>query len=157
VRHGADSVCIARYLGSHPIQVPSIQVGARRPMGASASGIVLLAGMEEEQAAALTRANEKRLEGLGRSRRSVLAEVAAARRNGYAYARDGVMNGTSAPAVPVADASGQAAAAISIATLADRLRRERERSLVEAMRSSVERVTSRLLEIEKARTPANRR
>ena len=157
VRHGADSVCIGRYLGSHPIQVLSIQVGARRPLGASVSGMVLLAGMAEEEAAALTRANQKRLEGVGRSVKSVLAQVAATRRNGYAYAPDGVMSGTSAVAVPVADASGKVAAAISLATLADRLRQERIRTLVDTMRSHVARVTARLVELDEARMPARRR
>jgi DNA-binding IclR family transcriptional regulator len=133
VRHGADSVCIGRYPGSHPIQVLSIQVGARRPMGASVSGIVLLAGMAEEEAAAITRANQKRLEGLGRSVKAVLADVAATRRNGYVYASAGVMSGTSAVAVPVSDASGQVAAAISIATLAERMGRDRVRGLVDTM------------------------
>lgn len=156
VRHGADSVCIGRYLGSHPIQVLSIQVGARRPLGASVSGIVLLAGMAEDEAAAITRANQKRLEGLGRSARTVLAEVAAARRNGWVHAPSGVMSGTSAVAVPVPDASGQVAAAISIATLSDRMGRERVRALVDGMRAHVERVTARLVEIDRARTPPRR-
>jgi DNA-binding IclR family transcriptional regulator len=154
VRHGRESVCIGRYLGSHPIQVLSIQVGARRPLGASVSGIMLLAGMPETEAAAITRANQKRLEGVGRSVKSVLAEVAAARRNGCVYAPRGVMTGTSAVAVPVLDPSGQVVAAISIATLADRLPRERVRSLVEAMRSNVERVTARLVQIDNARSSA---
>ena len=156
VRHGADSVCIGRHLGSHPIQVLSIQVGARRPLGASVSGIMLLAGMAEAEATAITRSNQKRLEGLGRSVKSVLAEVAAARRNGYVYAPRGVMSGTSAVAVAVPDASGQVAGAISIATLADRLGRDRVRTLVETMRSNVERVTVRLVEIEGARPPVRR-
>jgi DNA-binding IclR family transcriptional regulator len=156
VRHGTDSVCIGRYLGSHPIQVLSIQVGARRPLGASVSGIVLLAGMAEAEAAAITRANEKRLEGLGRSVKSVLAEVAAARRNGYVYAPRGVMSGTSAVAVPVRDHSGRVAAAISIAMLAERLPGDRVRGLVDTMRSNVERVTGRLVQIDNARTPARR-
>lgn len=143
-------------LGSNPIQVLSIQVGARRPLGASVSGIVLLAGMAEEEATAVTRANQKRLEGLGRSVKAVLADVAATRRNGYVYAHTGVMSGTSAVAVPVPDASGRVAAAISIAALAERMGRDRVRSLADAMRSNVERVTARLAEIEKARQPGRR-
>lgn len=156
VRHGTDSVCIGRYLGTHPIQVLSIQVGVRRPLGASVSGIVLLAGMDEKEAAEITLANAKRLEGLGRSVKAVLADVAAARRHAYVYAPSGVMSGTSAVAVPVPDASGQVAAAISIATLADRMGRDRVRGLVDTMRAGVARVTARLTDIDKARPPARR-
>lgn len=151
VIHGADSVCIGRYLGSHPIQVLSIQVGARRPLGASVSGIVLLAGMDKQAATEVTLANQKRLAGVGRSVKSILAEVSAARRNGYVYAPEGVMSGTSAIAVPVTDASGRVVAAISIATLTDRLRRDRARQLIETMRSNAGQISNRLMELDKAR------
>lgn len=156
VRHGADSVCIGRYLGTHSIQVLSIQVGARRPLGASVSGVILLAGMPEEEAVEITLANQKRLEGVGRSVKSVLADVTGARRNGHIYAARGVMSGTSAIAVPVPDASGRVTAAISIAMLQDRLPRDRVRGLVDKMRAHVGQVRSRLLEIESAR-PSSRR
>ncbi|HEY1228811.1 MAG TPA: helix-turn-helix domain-containing protein, partial [Ramlibacter sp.] len=96
VRHGADSVCIGRYLGSHPIQVLSIEVGARRPLGASVSGIVLLAGLPPAEAAAITLRNEKRLKTSGRSVKEVLAAVEACRTQGHTYATKGVMPGTSA-------------------------------------------------------------
>lgn len=151
VRHGADSVCIGRYLGSHAIQVLSIQVGARRPLGASVSGVMLLAGMDVKEATEITYANQRRLEGLGLSVKTVLTQVATARRNRYVYAPQGVMNGTSALAVGVSDASGHVAGAVSIATLANRLARYRVRSLVDVMREEAAHVSKRLMEIEKAR------
>lgn len=154
VRHGADSVCIGRYLGTHSIQVLSIQVGARRPLGASVSGIILLAAMDEREAREMTHANQKRLEGLGLSVKSVMAQVASARRHGYVYAPQGVMAGTRALAVGVPDASNRVVGAVSIATLANRLARDRVRALVESMREEVRRVTKRITEIENARLKA---
>ncbi|MEZ5646796.1 MAG: IclR family transcriptional regulator [Burkholderiaceae bacterium] len=156
VRHGADSVCIARYLGSHPIQVLSIPIGARRPMGASVSGIMLLSGMNDRDVASITSDNRMRLQALGRSVKSVTDDVAAARRSGYVYAPRGVMSGTSAIAVAVPDANGQVVGAISIATLASRLGRDRVRSLVDAMQTEVARLTARLREIEQARAVGRR-
>ncbi len=152
VRHGADSVSIARSLGSHPIQVLSIDVGARRPLGASVSGIVLLAGMPPAEAKALTQRNGKRLETAGRSVAAVLAEVEACRSHGYTYAATGVMPGTSAMAVPLRDGGGQVLAAISIATLAERMPRERVRTVVGKMQEQVRRLAARLGEIESARS-----
>lgn len=156
VRHGADSVCIGRYLGSHPIQVLSIEVGARRPLGASVSGIALLAGLPPAEAAAITARNEKRLKTSGRSVKEVLAAVEACRAHGHTYATKGVMPGTSALAVPVRDPAGQVVAAISIATLAERLHREHVRGVLARMQEQVDRVAQRLGEIERARAARQR-
>ena len=151
VKHGADSVCIGRYLGSHAIQVLSIDVGARRPLGASVSGVALLAGLAPDEAAALTRSNASRLQVGGRSVRQVLAAVAAARRSGHVYAAQGVMPGTSALAVPLTDAAGAVVGAISVATLSARLPRERVKTALVAMQSQVARLTLRLGQLERAR------
>ncbi|MEJ7932421.1 IclR family transcriptional regulator [Ramlibacter sp. AN1015] len=156
VKHGSDSVCIARYLGSHTIQVLSIDVGARRPLGASVSGVALLSGLAPQEAAELGRANAVRLEALGRSVRQVLASAESARRQGYVYAPAGVMPGTSAVAVPVRDGGGVVVGAISIATLAERLRRERLKPVLAAMQSQVARIGLRLGEIERARQAVGR-
>lgn len=151
VRHGADSVSIARSLGSHPIQVLSINVGARRPLGASVSGVVLLAGMRPDEAQAITARNEKRLRTAGRTAAEVMSAVAACRAQGYTFAQAGVMPGTSAVAVPIRDESGEVVAAISIATLAERLPPDRVRSVVARMIEQVQRITGRLADIGGAR------
>jgi DNA-binding IclR family transcriptional regulator len=151
VQHGADSVCIGRYLGSHAIQVLSIDIGARRPLGASVSGIALLSGLPKAEAAALTQTNSPRLEVLGRSGKQVLAAVEAARRQGHVYVAQGVMAGTSALAVPIADARGAVVGAISVATLSARLQRDRVRTVLAAMQAQVARLSRRLAEVERAR------
>ena len=151
VRHGADSVCIARYLGSHPIQVLSIDVGARRPLGASVSGLALLAGMPPGEAEAIIASNEKRLQTADRTAKQVVEAVEAVRRQGHVYAPKGVMQGTTAMAVPVRDAAGQVVAAISIATLSERLHRERARTVLASMQEHEDRIAKRFGEIERAR------
>ena len=156
VQHGADSVCIGRYLGSHPIQVLSIEVGARRPLGASVSGIVLLAGLPPDEAAGITLRNEKRLKTSGRTVKEVLAAVEACRTLGHTFADKGVMPGTSAMAVPIRNPAGDVVAAISIATLAERLQREQVRGVLARMHEQVGRVAQRLGEIERARAKLQR-
>jgi DNA-binding IclR family transcriptional regulator len=151
VRHGADSACIARYLGSHQIQVLSIDVGARRPLGASVSGIVLLAGMEPKTAAELTQANASRLALQGRRVAEVLRQVQAARERGHVYTPEGVMPGTSAVAVPVRDGRGQVLAAVSIAALADRLDRKRIPVVLAQMQEHAAMISRRQAEVERAR------
>lgn len=156
VRHGNDSVCVGRYLGSHSIQVLSIDVGARRPLGASVSGIALLSGLAPADAARIVKVNEKRLGSVDRSVKEVLAAVDAARKQGFVHAAKGVMPGTSAVAVPVRDGRGEVVAAISLATLSERLPRERVRTVIGTMQAQVERVSTRLAEIERARNAGRR-
>jgi DNA-binding IclR family transcriptional regulator len=154
VRHDNDSVCIARHLGSHHIQVLSINVGARRPLGASVSGIVHLAGMEARAARAIMLANAQRLALQQRSVNDVARQVQAARASGHAYAPKGVMPGTSAVAIPVRDAQGNVLAAISIAALADRLDRKRLQFALGRMHEHAALVTRRHADVQKASASA---
>jgi DNA-binding IclR family transcriptional regulator len=151
VRHGADSVCIGRYIGSHPIQVLSINLGARRPLGGSVSGVVMLAGLDERSAREITRANEPRLALQQRSVKDVLRLVQAARSSGHAYAPQGVMPGSAAVSLPVRDAEGHVLAAISIAALGDRLTGERLPGVLTRMQLAAAQITRRHDEVRKAR------
>ncbi|MCZ4314572.1 IclR family transcriptional regulator [Comamonadaceae bacterium G21597-S1] len=151
VRHGADSVCIGRTLGHHAIQVLSIEEGARRPLGASVSGVVLLAGMEQDLSERITQSNAVRLERSGFLASTVLDKVRAARQAGFVYAQDGVMPGTSAVAVPVRDPRGQVVAAISVAALNTRLDRKRMPAVRSCMLEQSSMITRRLAQLEKAR------
>lgn len=146
VRHGADSVCVARHLGHHPIQVLSIEVGVRRPLGASVSGVVLLAAMGEADRIQLLQSNLPRLERLGLTLAEVRLRVEAARRDGFAHSPRGVVAGTSALAVAVHDEHDQAVAVISISALAERLQTRRKLEVVEQMRQCAARISHRLLE-----------
>lgn len=151
VRHGADSVCIARCLGHHTIQVLSIDVGARRPLGASVSGVILLAGLAPEQAREMVALNEVRLARQGLQPEELLQRVEQARAQGHVYAPQGVMPGTRAVAVPVRSPPGEVLAAISVAALADRLERRRIPDVVARMQQHAAQITRRIGEIEAAR------
>ncbi len=151
VRHGADSVCIGRTLGHHAIQVLSIEEGARRPLGASVSGVVLLAGLEQDLSERITQSNAVRLERSDFLASAVLDKVRAARQAGFVYAQDGVMPGTSAVAVPVRDPRGQVVAAISVAALNTRLDRKRMPAVRSCMLEQSSMITRRLAQLEKAR------
>lgn len=146
VRHGADSVCIARQLGHHAIQVLSIEVGVRRPLGASVSGVVLLAAMDAADSRATTQANAARLQHLGLGVAELNRRVQLARQHGYALAERGVVPGTSALAVPVHDATGQVVAALSIAAMAERLTRKRSTEVLALMQQHAQGIARRLQE-----------
>lgn len=134
IRHGLDSICIARETGHHPIQVLSIDVGARRPLGIGVSGVALMSCLPEDEAQAIVQANDRRLAFHGITPQVLLARVGTARDEGYAYTSTGVMSHTRAVAVPVLSDASAPLAALTITAMMDRLTPERLPEVVEAMR-----------------------
>jgi len=121
IRHGQDSICIGRETGRYPIQILSIEVGVRRPLGVGVSSIALLSALPDMESTALIQKNATRLAVLGEHVKDLLARVAQARAGGMAYAPVGLMPGTSAVAIPVCDACGVPLAAVTVTAMADRL------------------------------------
>ncbi|MDS1140174.1 IclR family transcriptional regulator [Pusillimonas sp. SM2304] len=138
IRHGLDSICIGRQTGHHPIQVLSIDVGARRPLGVGVSGVALLSCLSEDEAAALTLANNKRLAFHGLTVDALSERIIDARRTGYAYTSVGVMSRTRAVAVPVLSDAGEPLAALTITAMAERLTAERLPSVVQIMQGQAQ-------------------
>ena len=157
VRADRDSVGIDRKTGSHARKVLAIDVGVRRPLGASVAGVMLLASLSADEAERICESNAGRLPSEGPSMETIRARVQAARSNGYAYSELGVLRGTRAVAVPVLDAGGNVIATLSIAAMADRLKESQLPRVIEAMREKAALITRRLAEIERARRPARTR
>jgi DNA-binding IclR family transcriptional regulator len=151
IRAGWDSVAIERKIGSYPIKVLAIDVGARRPLGVGIAGVMLLATLAPEESDYICEMNTGRLPADGPSMETIRARVKAARENGYAYAAEGVLQRTKALAVPVFDADGKAIAAIAVAAMAERLAEPELPRLVEAMRGKATLITRRLAELQRGR------
>lgn len=135
IRHGLDSICIGRQTGHFPIQVLSIDVGARRPLGVGVSGVALLTCASPEEVDEIIEANRTRLEFHGLTPQSLLERVNEARESGYAYTATGVMPHTRAVSVPVLTPSGAPLAALTITAMADRLTTDRLAAVVKEMQS----------------------
>ncbi|MNQ74509.1 hypothetical protein D3C85_892680 [compost metagenome] len=82
------------------------------------------------------RSNAARLEVLGERVEDVIARVEVARRERLAHAPAGLMPGTSAVAVPIMSAGGEALGAITVTAMAERLGVERFEVVVERMRQA---------------------
>lgn len=61
-RSGIDAVCIDRREGAFPVKVLTIDVGARRPLGAAAGGLALLARASSDECSAILQANRSQIE-----------------------------------------------------------------------------------------------
>jgi DNA-binding IclR family transcriptional regulator len=151
IRSGFDSICVDRKVGSYPVKVLSIEVGARRPLGVGVGGLILLSYLPEDEAAMIVKANEPRLAQHKITPARLLERMRAARTIGYAYTDVGVVLGTRAVAVPVLNQAHEAVAAISIAAIADRLSAARLPALVSLMQQQAGQISRRLAEVAKTR------
>ena len=133
-RDRADTVCIARASGSYPIRAITIEVGTRRPLGVGAGGIAILGALERRECERLVAVLAPRLDALPHTTAAQVAKAAeAARRHGHAFSDEQVVRGVRGVSVAIRDVRGSPVAAIGIAAIRERLRRERVQELVERL------------------------
>lgn len=133
VRTGNDTLCVDRRIGIYPIQVLSIEVGARRPLGVSSAGVAILAAMPAPEARKIVAANEKRFEAYKTDIATVLGEVTAARRLGYGRREIGLVQGTKSISTWIKTPDGHPAAAMTVSAVRTRLGPRREQEVAEIL------------------------
>jgi len=133
VRTGNDTLCVDRKLGAYPIQVLSIEIGARRPLGVSSAGVAILAALPAQEARKIVAANEARLVAYRASASTVLAQVTAARRRGYNLREVGLVQGTKSISTWIKTADGRPAAAITVSAVRSRLGPRREQEVADIL------------------------
>ena len=120
-RTGLDTLCVARHIGSYPIQVLSIEVGARRPLGVSSAGVAILAAMPAPEARKIVLANEARFSAYRTDLATVLGQIRLARRCGYNLRDVGLVQETKSLSAWIRSPDGQPAAAITLSAVRSRL------------------------------------
>lgn len=138
VREGPASHCIARQVGTHPVQVLVIQVGTRQPLGVGAAGLALLAALPDEDVAAAIAANSPALERYGSmtpDRMKIM--VRATRERGWSVIGNHATHGVLAVGMAVLGRDGSPVAAISVASTIDRMPRERQQLIARSMREAL--------------------
>jgi DNA-binding IclR family transcriptional regulator len=135
LRTGLDTVCVARRLGSYPIQVPAIDVGDRRPLGVSSAGFAMLASLDPEQARGIVMQNRHRFSSYAITVEEALLSVTRARTLGYALRLRGLVPGTRALSVSIGQTGNGAKAALTVAAIARRLPQPRVAFIVDLLRA----------------------
>jgi DNA-binding IclR family transcriptional regulator len=134
LRAGLDTICVARRLGSYPIQVLVLGVGVKRPIGFSASGIALLATMSPSAARHIATQNHVHLRANGASVESAVLATAKARKAGYAFRERGIVPGTRAVSIAFGNRDGEALATLTVTAIARRMQLPRVKSIVDRMK-----------------------
>lgn len=138
VRDGGLSHCIARHVGSYPVQVLVIQVGTRQPLGVGAAGLALLSALADRDVEAVIDVNAPTLALYGGMTQARLrALVAATRERGWSLVGNHATQGVLAVGLAVYDGDGDVVAGISVATTEARMPKERQRKILQLIRKAL--------------------
>ncbi len=138
VRSGHDSVCIDRQEGSFPIKTFTMDIGARRPLGAGASGLALLMPLAEDAVSEIVRANAVRYVPYFKlTVPSLLRALARSRELGYAWNDTHIVTGAATIGLPIVNRYGHPFAAITIGAIVSRMTESRRRQLAAMLREAV--------------------
>jgi DNA-binding IclR family transcriptional regulator len=141
VRSGLEAVCVDRRQGASPVQVIALKIGSRRPLGVGAGGLAIVAGLPEQERAEVIRSVAPDLEANWKTPEPELREIIEQiRRDGYTLIRNRVFQGVSALGHPVRDSRGNPVAAVSLATINQRMRPARVRELNEYLHCAVRKI-----------------
>ncbi|MCD2514197.1 IclR family transcriptional regulator [Comamonas endophytica] len=137
VRSGVDSFCLDRQSGSFPIQVLTVDVGRRRPLGIGGGGLALLSFMNGQDLPKVLDRIEPSLAQYGGLTRAILLQlVREAQEKGYAIITNYAVAGVSSIGVPIRSASGALIGAISVSAMTERMR-PREAMVVQTVKREV--------------------
>ena len=142
VREGGSSHCIARQVGTHPVQILVIQVGTRQPLGVGAAGLALLAALDEGEAKRIIDGNAAVLGaygGMTPERLRIL--VRATRERGWSVIGNHATRGVLAVGMAVRNSAGEPVAGISVASTLARMPRERQAMIARWMRQALSAVS----------------
>ncbi|EJL05313.1 MULTISPECIES: IclR family transcriptional regulator [Pseudomonas] len=134
-RSGFDAICLDRSEGPFPIRTFTGDIGGRVALGVGQGSLAILAFLPEEERDTVIQYNLPRLKDFHLYDEVFLrSEVENVRSLGYAGRNTGVLQGMAGVAVPILDRGGRAVAALSVATVSDRLGPDRLPTVVEMLK-----------------------
>ena len=138
LREGPLSRCVARQVGTYPVQILSVQVGTRQPLGVGAAGLALLAALPAAEASVLIAVNTPALAaygGMTPSRLELL--VRATRERGWSVVGNHAVKGGLGVGMAVLGADERPVAGISVAAAMGRMPKERQQLIASVMRAAL--------------------
>jgi DNA-binding IclR family transcriptional regulator len=146
VRSGHDSACLDRREGGYPVKALTVEIGARRPLAASAGGLAMLMLLPEAEHRAILRENARRLAANTRlSLRTLNAMLEESNAAGCGLNLRRVIPGVIAIGVAVRNPRGAPVAALSVAAIGERLAPARRREVAALLRAEAAGVEAALL------------
>ncbi len=143
VREGAAAICVGREIGSFPIRTLTLNVGDQRPLGVGAGSLALLAFLPDAEIESVISRNKTWLADYPLfTPRFLRKQVIETRASGYSLNRGQVIPGMSAVGVAAMGEDGRPIAALSVASITERVVNPREQELVALLRAEAATLSS---------------
>ena len=138
LRSGVNLVCTDVATGNFPIKTLPMDIGSRRPLGAGAPGVAMLAALPDFEVEQVLDKVEPRLADVpGQNRAQVLAAVAACRAVGYALMPDEPLGRIVGLAVTLNNRRGRPEGTLTINGIPERFAPERLPLLIAALGAEI--------------------
>lgn len=146
-RSGYELVCVDLRTGSYPIKTMTAEIGTRRPLGAGASGIAVLAELDSAEIDRVLHSCRAALRNFGNtSVGTIRTAVHFSRRNGYALSDGMVLKSVRGLSVSIVN-GGDPIGALCVASIRERLTEERIPSIVAMLRREKAHIERKLEQI----------
>ena len=142
LRSGANLFCMDVQMGSFPIKALPMDIGSRRPLGAGASGIAMLAALPDfEVEQVLAKVASRLAQAPGQDTARVKKAVAECRDLGYALGPDEPTGRIIGLAMTLNNRRGRPEATLSINGLPERFEAARIPGLLDALRQQIKSIS----------------
>lgn len=122
-----DTLCIAREVGSYPIQALAIKEGNRQPIGVGAGGLAMLAAFDDQRAEHFLEVNRKRfLKYRSLTPEELRSFINRARKRGYAVIGSHAVSQVTGVGVALHSHDGTVIGGVSVAALDNRMTQRRQ-------------------------------
>ncbi|KAA0911583.1 IclR family transcriptional regulator [Pusillimonas sp. ANT_WB101] len=140
-REDGDSLCVHRELGSYPVQVLTVTIGYRQPMGVGAAGLALLSSLADEDIDLVLTANDKKLPRFGGMSSSQMRRlIQTTRERGWSAVGNAAVPGVMGVGVPLLRRTGAPIFAVSVSSVIDRMPLKRQKFIIDVIRRELETV-----------------
>ncbi len=134
----ADSLCIHREIGTYPLQVLSIQIDHKQPMGVGAAGLALLSYLPESEQERILAENEHKLYPYGAiTVKKLRLLMKATRERGWSAVGNAAVQGVLGVGVAIADRRGCPRFAISVSSVEARFTVKRQKAVVQIIKDEI--------------------
>ena len=140
-----DALCVARSLGDYPIQVLSVRVGSRQPLGVGAGGLSILADLPKADQDRTLAANARRFQTYGDLDAKLLrAMIRATRSRGYAVIGHYSVPGVIGMGLVIRNGIGALLGAVTCSSIDARMTVAAQADTIRVMRAEVDRIQRHL-------------
>ncbi|WP_454688574.1 IclR family transcriptional regulator [Achromobacter aloeverae] len=137
-RDQRDLICLHREIGSHPVQILSLPIGGRSPLGVGAGGIAMLGSLSQREIDEVIEANAAEYLEWGNLHVSTIRKlIENCRARGYSVVGNYALQGVLAVGVAIAGNARRPVTSLSVTAPHDRLPLQRQREVAALMRGEL--------------------